>query len=141
MPNRYQVAYIASFVVTFASLLAFTRFVNSKLNAAGYYVSDLILIGLPRKDHMDSSNSTSPSPASFLGNSSGQLIAFALAVATSAFIYLKFGKAPSELSGIGFTSRASTKNTVLERKPVLDPQVWQEFPLKEKISISPNTAM
>lgn len=122
MPNRYQVAYIASFVVTFSSLLAFTRFVNSKLNAAGYYVSDLILIGLPRKDYMDSSNSTSPSPASFLGNSSGQLIAFALAVATSAFIYLKFGKAP-------------------KRKPVLDPQVWQEFPLKEKISISPNTAI
>ncbi|KDQ63812.1 hypothetical protein JAAARDRAFT_119693 [Jaapia argillacea MUCL 33604] len=28
-----------------------------------------------------------------------------------------------------------------ERKPVLDPQVWQEFSLKEKIVISPNTAL
>ncbi|TBU48411.1 NADH-cytochrome b5 reductase 1 [Dichomitus squalens] len=28
-----------------------------------------------------------------------------------------------------------------ERKPVLDPQVWKEFPLKEKIVISPNTAI
>lgn len=28
-----------------------------------------------------------------------------------------------------------------ERKPVLNPAKWQEFPLKEKIVISPNTAM
>lgn len=28
-----------------------------------------------------------------------------------------------------------------ERQPVLDAKVWKEFPLREKIVISPNTAM
>ncbi|CAL1695983.1 unnamed protein product [Somion occarium] len=50
-----------------------------------------------------------------------QLLALVLAVITSAFIYYKF---------------ASSK-----RKPVLNPQQWQEFPLTEKIVISPNTAI
>jgi cytochrome-b5 reductase len=29
----------------------------------------------------------------------------------------------------------------LARKPVLDPKEWKQFPLKEKIVVSPNTAM
>jgi len=42
-------------------------------------------------------------------------------VITSAFMYLKFGRSV--------------------RRPVLDPKEWKEFPLKQKIVISPNTAM
>ncbi|KZT06898.1 NADH-cytochrome b5 reductase [Laetiporus sulphureus 93-53] len=132
MPNRYQVAYIGSFIITFSSLLALSRFINSKLKAAGYHVSDLILIGLPRKKRdMDSmANSTgwpefgTPfSMAGLLNTSYGQLLAFALAVATTAFVYGKFG--------------GNTK----KRKMVLDPKVWQEFSLIEKIPVSHNTAI
>ncbi|PCH33578.1 ferredoxin reductase-like C-terminal NADP-linked domain-containing protein [Wolfiporia cocos MD-104 SS10] len=128
MPNRYQLAYIASFSVTFLSLVVLSRFVNRKLKEAGYDVSHLILIGLPRKDSMDAANNTnwpgsSPSMSGLLQNTYGQLLAFALAVATSALIYGKFG--------------GGTK----KRKTVLDPHVWQEFPLKEKTQISPNTAI
>jgi len=50
-----------------------------------------------------------------------QLLALLLAVATSAFIYLKFGRSV--------------------KKPVLDPKEWKQYPLKEKIIISPNTAV
>ena len=28
-----------------------------------------------------------------------------------------------------------------ERKPVLDPQQWKEFPLIAKVQVSPNTAL
>jgi len=127
MPNRYQVAYIASFATTFLSLVVLSRFVNSKLKEAGYNVSDLILIGLPRKQMDTSANdttwpSTTPDMSGLLSNTYGQVLAFVLAVATSAIIYGKFGK-PSK------------------RKSVLDPNVWQEFPLKEKIPVSPNTAI
>ncbi|CCM00952.1 uncharacterized protein FIBRA_02999 [Fibroporia radiculosa] len=128
MPNRFQVAYIASFTATFFSLVALSHFVNSKLKEAGYNISHLILIGLPkRRDHTEHGEVASLHPVPTqnmsvaLGSTYSQLLALALAVVTSAFIYVKFGKS--------------------KRKPVLDPQVWQEFSLKEKISISPNTAI
>jgi cytochrome-b5 reductase len=50
-----------------------------------------------------------------------QIVAILLTVATSAFIYLKFARTA--------------------REPVLDPKEWKEFPLKEKIVVSPNTAI
>jgi len=50
-----------------------------------------------------------------------QLIALLLAVASSAFFYFRFG--------------LSAKRAVLNAKE------WQQFPLKEKIIISPNTAL
>jgi cytochrome-b5 reductase len=51
MPNRFQVAFLASLVLTFTSLLLLSRFLNSKLVAAGYDISQIILIGLPKEGH------------------------------------------------------------------------------------------
>jgi cytochrome-b5 reductase len=48
MPNRYQLAFLASLFLTFTALLLTSRFINSKLLAAGYDISELILIGLPK---------------------------------------------------------------------------------------------
>ncbi|KAI0639333.1 NADH-cytochrome b5 reductase [Trametes polyzona] len=117
MPNQFQLAFLASFAGTTLLLFAVTQFVKAKLHAAGYHFSDLILIGLEKKpDHH-----LNEDMADFTSGPYAQLIALALAIVTSAWVYLKFGRG--------------------KRKPVLDPQVWKEFPLKEKIVISPNTAI
>ncbi|GBE78262.1 NADH-cytochrome b5 reductase 1 [Sparassis crispa] len=129
MPNRLQVAFIASFLITFFSLVAVSRFINSKLKAAGYNISDLILIGLPKNRTEQGANDgyipphTTPgmSAPDFANSSYVQLLALALTVFTSIFVFLKFGNS--------------------KRKPALDPQVWKEFPLKQKIIVSPNTAL
>lgn len=47
MPNLYQVTFLASLFLTFISLVFLSHFLNSKLLAAGYDVSRLILLGLP----------------------------------------------------------------------------------------------
>lgn len=130
MPNRLQVAYIISFLTTFFSLVALSTYLRAKLKAAGYNISDLILIGLPKNQTDNGANDASlphTEPAmqtvsDFANSPYAQLLAVALTVATSVLIYLKFG--------------GNAK-----RKPVLDPQVWKEFPLVKKSVISPNTAL
>lgn len=47
MPNRYQLAFLASLSISFTSLVLLSRYINSALIAAGYDISQLILIGLP----------------------------------------------------------------------------------------------
>ncbi|CAL1695982.1 unnamed protein product [Somion occarium] len=125
MPNRYQVIFLVSFFSVFATLFFTSRFIGEKLRAAGYDVSEIILIGLPRNRTLDRDVSQrqlgSGAMPDFNSSTFQQLLALVLAVITSAFIYYKF---------------ASSK-----RKPVLNPQQWQEFPLTEKIVISPNTAI
>ncbi|EIW64736.1 NADH-cytochrome b5 reductase [Trametes versicolor FP-101664 SS1] len=118
MPDQFQLAFVASFLGTSVLLFALTAFVKSKLHAAGYHFSDLVLIGLERKhrEHVDADM------ADFTSGPYAQLIALALAIVTSTWVYMKFGRGG-------------------KRKPVLDPQVWKEFPLREKIVISPNTAI
>ena len=90
MPNRYQVAYVASFVGTFALLFSLTEFVKAKLHARGIYVSRLILYGLPKKptDHVD----PEAEMVDIFSGQYAQLIALALAFLTSALVYVKFGR-------------------------------------------------
>ena len=49
MPNLYQLAFLASLIFTFLTLVLLSHFINAKLVKAGYDFSRLILIGLP--DH------------------------------------------------------------------------------------------
>ncbi|KII93471.1 hypothetical protein PLICRDRAFT_131281 [Plicaturopsis crispa FD-325 SS-3] len=126
MPNRYQAAFLASFLATFSVLFATSRYINQRLLAAGYDISELILIGLPKntsRDAMPESASASSFSLDDLlkGGVSAQVLALALALVSSVIIYVKFGAS--------------------KRKPVLDPQEWKEFPLIKKIDISPNTAI
>ncbi|KIP04258.1 hypothetical protein PHLGIDRAFT_25680 [Phlebiopsis gigantea 11061_1 CR5-6] len=119
MPNRYQLAFLASFVGIFSGLVLLSNFIKTALRAAGYDLSELILVGLPKEEasppHQPPAWLSSPNTNMF-----AQLLAILLAAVTSAAIYYKFGA---------------------KRKPVLDAAKWQEFPLKEKIVISPNTAI
>jgi cytochrome-b5 reductase len=126
MPNASQTVYLASFFFTFSTLFLVSQFINSRLKAAGYDISELILIGIPKEsltptetNHAVDMEKTS---ASLLDSGYTQWLALAVALASSVFIYVKF---------------ASSK----QQKPVLEPQVWKEFPLTKKIIISPNTAI
>lgn len=127
MPNRLQVGFLVSFFITLFSLIFLARWAKLRLKAAGYDISELILIGLPRdpvKPIDQAHGSAQPSLFQTMSDwALPELLALLLAFATSVFIYVKF---------------AVSK---IERKPVLDPQVWKEFPLVEKIEVSPNTAI
>lgn len=97
MPNRYQLAFLATFVSVFSSLVFFFNFAKVKLKEAGYDVSELILIGLPKKE---TPVTDAPSPlTSFISsdkaNMFAQLLALVFAAATSAVIYWKFGSSKS----------------------------------------------
>lgn len=48
MPNQYQLAFLGSFFVVLLTLIATFHFAISYLNSKGYYIGDLILIGLPK---------------------------------------------------------------------------------------------
>ncbi|KAG2350566.1 NADH-cytochrome b5 reductase [Suillus weaverae] len=122
--NCQQALFAFSFLSTLAVLVFSFHWLRARLREAGYDVSRLILIGLePKFDTTQFPDDTSSTLMAFgIDSSYTQVIALALAVASSVFIFVKFG--------------SSSK-----RKPVLNPQVWQEFSLKEKIVISPNTAI
>lgn len=109
--------FLLSFLVTFSTLFLGSRVLNAKLKETGYDISRLVLIGLEPHDN------TTPKPNTTMAFNPEytQLIALALTIASSAFIYFKF---------------ISSK-----RKPVLDPKLWQEFTLAKKLVVSPNTAI
>ena len=97
MPNHLQLLFLASFFLTFILLLTLSNFLSSKLREAGYDISNLILIGLPKSEdsHPHSPNQKATSEPSFLDvrqSVIAQLLALLLAAASSAFIYFKFGR-------------------------------------------------
>jgi len=125
MPNHLQLLFLLSFFSTFILLFILSNLLSSKLREAGYDISKLILIGLPQSDlsdhHIPNQLSTSTSFLDMPQSVILQLLALVLAAATSVFVYLNFVRS--------------------EKQPVLDPKEWKQFPLKEKIIISPNTAL
>ncbi|KAH7883755.1 NADH-cytochrome b5 reductase [Phlebopus sp. FC_14] len=114
--NHQQSLFILSFLSTFSFLFLLSQYIKAKFKEAGYDISRLILIGLEPKITQQNHRALQMS----INNGYTQLVALALAIASSAFIYVKF--------------------TSSRRKPVLDPKEFQEFALQEKIVISPNTA-
>lgn len=144
MPNRPQLVFLATFFIAFSSLLALSKFLSSKLRESGYDLSRLILIGIPQSQNTPHNPIPNQMASSFLDvNQSlvAQLFALFLALATSAFIYLKFGRSGMSSFSFLFTFNFSHPGRDQVKKPILDPKDWQEFPLKEKIVVSPNTAV
>jgi cytochrome-b5 reductase len=98
MPNRYQLTFLASFVLTFACLYIVSEYISAALKSAGYDISQLILIGLPK------TNMTSGEPLAVHGQNfatsdflsrmqqSGymQIAALLLAALSSLIMYVKF---------------------------------------------------
>jgi cytochrome-b5 reductase len=48
MPTVVQISFVASFLATFAGLFAAKTFLENHLHSLGIYISDLILLGLPK---------------------------------------------------------------------------------------------
>ena len=93
MPDRNQLAFVASFLVTGACLYTVSEFVKAQLHARGYYVSDLILLGLPKEPRVPPPHVTNGTVmADIFSGQYSQLIALALAVLTSVVVFMKFGR-------------------------------------------------
>ena len=94
MPNYPQLLFLASFLISFISLLILSNFLSSKLNEAGYDISRLILIGIPHSHntHPNKMSTLAPSFLDVRQSAVAQFLTLLLAVASSAFIYLKFGR-------------------------------------------------
>ena len=95
MPNHLQFLFLASFLAVLVTLVALSRLLQSKLRAAGYDISEIILLGLPKTTTPDAQGLDMASAQDLLNlqdNKVAQVVALALAVASSAFIYLKFGR-------------------------------------------------
>jgi len=124
MPGLLQLLVsLFSFVLVFGSLFGVTSFIGARLRAFGYDIPKLILLGFPEHDGSYPQYSMStPYFEDFSQNKYAQLLALVLAAVTTGFLFY----------------RATSKK---QKKPVLDPQVWKEFPLKQKFIISPNTAL
>ena len=146
MPNRDQIAFVVSLSGGFALLVSLQSYLNAKLKAAGYDVSKLILAGLPRKDSpneyhiMDFHAVDLPffgtQDLVALASSPAFIVSGALILATVLWttVFNAGQRASSFLSTrFNFVPLGSRK--------VLDPKIWQEFPLEKKTQISPNTAM
>ncbi|KAF4572746.1 NADH-cytochrome b5 reductase [Pleurotus pulmonarius] len=123
--NRSQVAFVASFFSTSIILFTLSQWVQKRLADAGYHISDIILYGLNTTEYNRAEEVTGESTLGLMDDLkhilTPQAFALTLAVITTVFLYVKVAHR--------------------RRKPVLNPQAWQEFPLKEKIVISPNTAI
>ncbi|KAJ7357077.1 ferredoxin reductase-like C-terminal NADP-linked domain-containing protein [Mycena albidolilacea] len=129
MPNRYQFAFLFSLFGTFGALVTLSTYIKGKLAAAGYDVSNLILLGLPKKDSANEYHGMDFHAVDIPYFGTQDLVALA---ASPAFI----ASAGLVLAGLLWT-------TVINSGPrkVLNPKNWLEFPLEKKIQISPNTAI
>lgn len=94
MPNNHQILFLASFLSLSVVLFSAHWYIGNKLRDAGYDVSRLILIGLNSSDTARPANGTNMSTTFFdiQNNQLTQLVAIALAVASSAFFFFKFGR-------------------------------------------------
>jgi cytochrome-b5 reductase len=142
MPNHLQLLFLGCFFLALFGLITLSHYFISKLRHAGYDIADLILLGLPPSDEPTPHLPMTTVASSFLDVRQSvvtQIVAILLAVASGAFIYLKFGRSGTSL-GLTYLAQSSSDPS-LAREPVLNPKEWKEFPLKEKIVVSPNTAV
>ena len=148
MPLVNHVAFVLSFVSTFACLYISTSYAGAWLRARGWDVSDIILIGLEKKNFSDG---PPPKMLSFeevvntvKADKSAQ-VAVACGIATIVFLLSRLISS-SALSARGSRLVISLltilcPSPLLGRKPVLNPSEWKEFPLVAKFTVSPNTAL
>lgn len=130
-----HVVFALSFASAFFVCYVGSQFLSSVLNDAGYDLFGTILGHGKQPENM-----SSQLVQDFSNNQLAQLVAIAFTVATSVFIFLKFSQ--SGLNPAYVRVKRDEADAFPEsKKPVLDPQNWQEFPLIKKIIVSPNTAM
>lgn len=97
--NWYQITFLSSFLLTFCGLYFISQHINGRLLEAGYDISELILIGLPK------SNISVPNRQNTMGQFDGtaagflnslhekgytQVLALVFAAVSSVIIFAKF---------------------------------------------------
>ncbi|KAJ3883077.1 NADH-cytochrome b5 reductase [Lentinula edodes] len=127
MPSHNQYLFLLSFSLTFGILLLVSFWVSAFLTARDIHLRNLILIGLPKDPQHPEMDVHSIQD--FIKTFT-QEDAIAL-VQTPAFL------ASAGLAAVAFYWLAFSG----ERKPVLNPNEWKEFPLVLKTQVSPNTAV
>jgi cytochrome-b5 reductase len=98
MPNRPQLLFLISFFISLTSLFALSNFLSSKLREAGYDFSRLILFAIPPNPNKMTVPTLAPSFLDVRQSVVAQLFALLFAAASSAFIYLKFGRSGTSSS-------------------------------------------
>jgi len=126
MSGLHHLVFVGSFLLVFGALFGISSFIDSRLKSAGYDIPEILLFGFPQDGSSPPPKMTIPYFEDLRDNKYAQLLALVLTAASTVLIYVRF---------------SSQKQKAIEKKPVLDPQVWKEFPLKEKIVVSPNTAL
>ncbi|KAJ7071310.1 ferredoxin reductase-like C-terminal NADP-linked domain-containing protein [Mycena amicta] len=126
MPNRNQLAFLLSLTLPFALLLSLDHFF---LKTARYNLSQLILIGL------DDNMSLHAVDLPFFGTQD------LVAVASSPAFIVSGGLVLATILYFNYPIRRVFNAVPLGSRKVLDPKIWQEFPLEKKTQISPNTAI
>jgi len=133
MPNIYQLAFLASTLVSFFSLFFLSRYVHRLLVDAGYDPANLILLGLPK-------DTSQPSPSISMSTFFDTLRAVPLPVIGETDL-VQVVTSPAFVASAFVLAGTAYFITQTGKPKVLNPNEWQEFPLQKKIKVSPNTAI
>ncbi|EAU92895.1 NADH-cytochrome b5 reductase [Coprinopsis cinerea okayama7 len=135
MPNQYQLAFLASFFVTLASLIASLHFAVAFFRSKGYDIGDLILIGLDKKNPnpTDGRVEIEKIPAIIMEFVKNADLDDIVQLATSPTVLVT--------AGIVLATAVYVKLFHTGRTAPLDPLNWKEFPLLKTTKVSPNTAI
>jgi len=130
-----HVVFVLSFASAFLVCYIASQFLSSVLNDVGYDLSGTI-----PGDEKQPENMSSQLIQGFSSNQLAQLAALVFTAVTSVAIFWKFSQRVFNPVCM-CVERDETDASPESKKPVLDPQNWQEFRLIKKTIVSPNTAM
>ncbi|KAF8078437.1 NADH-cytochrome b5 reductase [Lyophyllum atratum] len=148
--NRYQAAFLATLLSTFFSLVLISWFINSKLVAAGYDISQLILLGLPKNPSPKSGRVTMVDIQNIQNTVLDAVKNLKLddfkAVEipyVGTYNLVEVASSPAVVFTAAIIVATAFYSKVLHtgRTKPLNPNAWQEYPLEKKIRVSPNTAI
>ncbi|KAF7319911.1 NADH-cytochrome b5 reductase [Mycena kentingensis (nom. inval.)] len=124
MPNRDQVVFLASLILPFTLLVVLQNYLF-----AGFDIGELILIGLPKKNAPEEHHIMDFHAVNLPFFGTQDLVALA---SSPAFIVS---------GGLIVATILYATLVISGSRKVLNPKLWQEFPLEKKTQISPNTAI
>lgn len=116
MLNRFQAIFLLSFATVFTTLVFLSRTIDAKLRAAGYDISELVLIGLPKENASVEIPPTDDVASSSIVSKMAdfqQLLALVLAVVTSAFIYFKFANSSTHVLSLSLVCHLISKFRII----------------------------
>ncbi|KAF5312164.1 hypothetical protein D9619_003032 [Psilocybe cf. subviscida] len=147
MPNKYQLAFLATFISVFSALLFISNYLQARLKHAGYDISNLILYGLDDKDAqphepMDLQKIQATIQELYSSYAPSDLHAVEVPL-LGTYDLVALTSSPVFIITSAIIVAAGIWSNILHtgRTKPLDPNAWKEFPLEQKIKVSPNTAI